>query len=93
MSEGGTAPNFVCRCEEVDAEAIREAIADGARSINDIKRRTRAGMGVCQGVYCVRPMAELLCEWTGEPLTAIVPMTARPPVRLVPLGLLAAIED
>jgi bacterioferritin-associated ferredoxin len=93
MTEGETAPNFVCRCEEVDAEAIREAIAEGARSINDVKRRTRAGMGVCQGVYCVRPVAELLCELTGEPLSAIVPMTARPPVRPVPLGLLAALED
>jgi NAD(P)H-nitrite reductase large subunit len=93
MNEGGTAPNFLCRCEEVDAGAIREAIADGARSINDIKRRTRAGMGVCQGVYCVRPMADLLSDLTGEPLSEIVPMTARPPVRPVPLGLLAALED
>ena len=98
MSEQGaepiaTAPSFVCRCEEIGEEEIRRAIAAGALSVNDIKRRTRAGMGICQGIYCVRPIADLLHQLTGAPREGIVPMTARPPVRLLPLGLLAEMEE
>jgi bacterioferritin-associated ferredoxin len=98
MSEHHTAPSpsaprFVCRCEEVGEEEIRQAIAAGALSVNDVKRRTRAGMGLCQGIFCVQPIAELLHEHAGLPLEAIAPMTARPPVRPVSLGLLAEMEE
>jgi bacterioferritin-associated ferredoxin len=93
MTERQTVPAYLCRCEEITVEAVREAIAEGARSINDVKRRTRAGMGICQGIYCVRPMAQIIHQETMIPLADIVPMTARPPARLVPLGLLAEMED
>jgi len=86
-------PCYVCRCEEIAAAEIRQAIAEGARSINDVKRRTRAGMGLCQAIFCARPIAELIHAETGFPLSAIPPMTARPPVRLVPLGQLADMEE
>lgn len=98
MSEPGGEPtqpgrHFVCRCEEIGEEEIRRAIVDGALSLNDVKRRTRAGMGICQGIYCVRPIADLLHRLTGAPREEIAPMTARPPVRLLPLGLLAEKEE
>jgi bacterioferritin-associated ferredoxin len=87
------APRFICRCEEIAEQEVRQAIADGARTLNDVKRRTRVGMGPCQGIFCVRPLADLLREAAGMPEDAIVPMTARPPVRLLPLGLLAETEE
>jgi bacterioferritin-associated ferredoxin len=87
------APTYVCRCEEITVDEVRRAIADGARSVNDVKRRTRAGMGACQGIFCVRPIADLVHAETGLPHAAIVPMTARPPVRLITLGQLAAMEE
>ena len=98
MSEHETAPatgapRFVCRCEEVGEEEVRRAIAAGALSVNAVKRRTRAGMGPCQGIFCVQPIAELLHRHAGLPLDAIAPMTARPPVRPVPLGLLAELDE
>ena len=43
---------YVCRCEEVTVGDIKRAIAAGARSVRDIKVRTNAGMGVCQGMTC-----------------------------------------
>lgn len=88
-----SAPHYVCRCEEVAADEIRQAIADGAHGVNDVKRRTRAGMGLCQGIFCVRPIADLLQQATGIAAEDIAPMTARPPVRLVPLALLAEPEQ
>jgi NAD(P)H-nitrite reductase large subunit len=53
---------IVCRCEEVTAGAIREAIRVGACDLAGIKRRTRAGMGLCQGRSCERIVVQLLCE-------------------------------
>lgn len=79
----------VCRCEEIGADEIRAAIAAGARTVGDVKRQTRAGMGLCQGIFCVPIVAALLHAETGRPLAAIAPMTARPPVRPLPLGALA----
>ena len=83
------APCFVCRCEEVDGDELRLAIAAGARTINDVKRRTRAGMGLCQGVYCLEHVATLLARETGTLREAVNPMTSRPPTRLLTLGALA----
>ena len=80
---------FICRCEEVTSEEIVAALVAGAASVNDVKRRTRAGMGVCQGVYCQPVIAALVAQATGTPVEQIVPMTARPPVRVIPLEVLA----
>lgn len=56
--------------------------------MNDIKRRTRAGMGICQGVFCLSEIAERLVA-AGVNEAAIEPMTARPPTRLLPVGVAA----
>ena len=84
---------IVCRCEEIGAGMIRRAIADGSSSLNDIKRRTRAGMGICQGVYCNRTMAGMLAADSGIALESIVPMTARPPARLISMAAMAGFES
>jgi len=82
------APCYLCRCEAVTEPDIRTAIAAGACTLNDVKRQTRAGMGLCQGIFCLPAIASLLAE-TGTPLAEIEPMTARPPVRPLPLDALA----
>lgn len=54
----------VCRCETVTEAEIREAIRRpvGARSVDGVKRRTRAGMGRCQAGFCTPRTVEILCE-------------------------------
>jgi len=91
-ADSGQAGCFVCRCEEVAEEELRWAIKAGGRTINDVKRRTRAGMGACQGVYCLEHIAGLLATELGMAKETVLPMTARPPVRLLTLGTLAG-ED
>lgn len=50
----------VCRCEEVPASRIREAVEDlGARDARTVKLLTRAGMGWCQGRMCGPAVAAL----------------------------------
>lgn len=83
---------FVCRCEEIDEAMVQAAIAAGARTINDVKRRTRAGMGICQGVYCLQHIAALLARELDCGVETVVPMTARPPARMLTLSALAGEE-
>lgn len=47
-----TEDTTICRCEEISLGDIRKAIRAGAWHPDDIKRRTRAGMGYCQGRMC-----------------------------------------
>lgn len=72
---------IVCRCEEVTGEQIEETIEDGATSVNEIKRCTRAGMGLCQGRTCRREIERILAKKTGRSLKDIVPFNYRQPVR------------
>ena len=64
---------MVCRCETVTEAEIRAAIRRpvGARSIDGVKRRTRAGMGRCQGGFCSPRVAEILSEELGIPMTQV----------------------
>ena len=52
----------VCRCEGVTEGEIRAAIRArvGARTLDGIKRRTRSGMGRCQGGFCTPRLIEIL---------------------------------
>ena len=76
---------IICRCEEVTKGEILQAIAEGALTIDGVKKRTRAGMGLCQGKTCQRLVAKILSEATGRPIEEILPSTSRAPVRPVPL--------
>ncbi len=65
--------SLVCRCEQVTEAEIRDAIRRpvGARSIDGVKRRTRAGMGRCQGGFCSPRVLDILAEELGIPHTQI----------------------
>ena len=60
---------IVCRCETVTEGEIVDAIRRplGARSLDGIKRRTRAGMGRCQSGFCLPRVCEILHRETGIP--------------------------
>ena len=80
---------FVCRCEEILIEEVVAAISAGAQSVDDIKRRTRAGMGACQGIFCVPVIAAVAAQAAQVPVERVAGITARPPVRPVMLDALA----
>ena len=79
----------ICRCEEITRGEIREAIKNGMRTLNGIKRVTRAGMGLCQGQTCQRLVAQILTEELGLAAADIDPTTARGPVRPLRLEVFA----
>lgn len=81
-AEQVTDGTVVCRCEEVSAGAVREAVHElGAGDLRTVKLLTRAGMGWCQGRACGPGVAGVAgcAETAGR----------RPFARPVPLGVLA----
>lgn len=54
--------NIICRCEMISEGEILDAIHRtlGARSLDGVKRRTRAGMGRCQAGFCSPKTMEIL---------------------------------
>lgn len=59
--------NIVCRCEMVTEGEIIDAIRRpiGAKSLDGVKRRTRAGMGRCQSGFCAPRVMEILARECG----------------------------
>ncbi|RLB43630.1 MAG: (2Fe-2S)-binding protein [Deltaproteobacteria bacterium] len=80
---------IICRCEEITKGEIKEAIRNGIRTLNGIKRITRAGMGLCQGQTCERLISQILSEELGIGRDEIEPTTARAPVRPVSISVFA----
>ncbi|HBP37394.1 MAG TPA: FAD/NAD(P)-binding oxidoreductase [Clostridiales bacterium] len=55
---------IICRCEQISEAEIRAAIRRpvGATTLDGVKRRTRAGMGRCQGGFCTPRVLHILSE-------------------------------
>ena len=64
---------IVCRCELVSEGEILAAIRQnpGARDIDGVKRRTRSGMGRCQGGFCGPYVMELISRESGIPMEQV----------------------
>jgi len=67
VAENPAYGRVICRCETVTEQEIRDAIRRpaGARSVDGVKRRTRSGMGKCQGGFCGPRVVDILAEELG----------------------------
>lgn len=65
--------HVICRCESITEGEIVDAIRQnpGARDLDGVKRRTRAGMGRCQGGFCGPMVTEILARELGIPLEQV----------------------
>jgi NAD(P)H-nitrite reductase large subunit len=80
---------IVCRCEEVTVGDVRRAIAQGATDLTGVKRRTRSGMGLCQGRTCESLITRIIARELSKKAGDISAASARPPVNPVTFGVLA----
>ncbi len=62
---------IICRCELVTEAEIHNAIDHGARTLDGIKFRSRAGMGRCQGSFCSIRCMNILANRLDEPFDSI----------------------
>ena len=63
----------ICRCETITEAEIVAAILSpcGARTVDGVKRRVRAGAGRCQGGFCGPRVTAILARELGIPITAV----------------------
>ena len=64
---------IVCRCEQVTEAEIVQSIRrkPGARDMDGVKRRTRAGMGRCQSGFCMPRVAQILARELGVDINEV----------------------
>jgi hydrogen cyanide synthase HcnB len=75
---------IVCRCEQVTLGEVLAGIETGYRNINEIKR-TRIGMGMCQGRTCESIVTQIMLQ-RGIPIEEIGYMNLRPPLSPIPVS-------
>ena len=79
-------PLLVCRCEDITEEEIRAAIREGARSLEELKRILRVGMGPCQGRTCGPLIVRILAQELKASPDSFAEWRKRPPLKPVVLG-------
>ena len=79
---------IICRCEDLAKADISVALDEGLRNVNEIKKRTRAGMGLCQGRMCAPSIGALVSALNDATPEQIGLGTVRPPLGHVTLGAL-----
>ena len=84
---------LICRCQEVTEQEILDAVRDGATTVDGVKRRTRAGMGLCQGKTCGRLVQRIVAQETGKDPAEVPPQKSRMPVRPVKIGVFGGDDD
>lgn len=64
---------IVCRCEKVSEGEVVDCIRRpaGAKNLDGIKKRTRTGMGRCQGGFCTPRLVEILSRELGIPVEEV----------------------
>jgi NADPH-dependent 2,4-dienoyl-CoA reductase/sulfur reductase-like enzyme len=90
VPEGDT---LVCRCEEVTARQVLDAVALGCQGPNQLKSFLRCGMGPCQGRLCGLTVTELIAQARGVPPGEVGYYRLRPPVKPITLAELASLPQ
>jgi bacterioferritin-associated ferredoxin len=84
---------IVCRCEDISLGEIRDLIKKGYKSVDEIKRISRCGMGPCQGRTCRDIILREIANAEGKDISELKMPTFRPPVKPVKMGLIEKGEE
>lgn len=85
----------LCSCMGLTRGVLQAAVDLGPSNLNDLKRSSGIGMGICQGRCCLRTALLFLSErasLAGQP-GSMNPIKVRPPIRPLPLSALLPISE
>ncbi len=83
---------IICRCEDLTLRDVQRAIDSGCKTLDEIKRLTRCGMGPCQGRTC-RPLVSAQLSRVLKMHPSEITMTRfRPPTKPIKLKALALLK-
>lgn len=80
---------IICRCSDITLEEVRELIEQGYKTIDEIKRISRLGMGPCGGKTCIPLIMAEIARARGISPAEVEMPTFRPPTKNIKLELLA----
>lgn len=80
---------IVCRCEDITLNEIGDLIAHGFKTMDELKRISKCGMGPCQGRTCRQVVMREIAKATGKDIRDVNVSTFRPPAENIKLGILA----
>ena len=80
---------IICRCEEITKGEIRLAVHEGMRSLIEVKRFLRSGMGLCQGQTCGRLVRSIVAKELGVSPANLELNKPRSPARPVEMSVYA----
>lgn len=79
---------IVCRCEDLTLADIKGLIQKGYRTLDELRRISRCGMGPCQGRTC-RALVQRKLQASGINIKDQAPGVYRPPTKPITLGSIA----
>ncbi len=80
---------IICRCEDLSLRELKGIVIKSGPDINEFKRLSRAGMGLCQGRTCSTSLRQILSRSTEISPDKIGVLNPRPPFKPVSLGQLS----
>lgn len=80
---------FVCVCEDLTHTELADGVDEGFDEVETLKRYSTFAMGPCQGRMCATSALRICARQAGREIAAARTTTARPPLKPVPLGVLA----
>lgn len=83
----------VCRCEEITAGQIRQAIRDGHQTPDQVKAFLRCGMGPCQGRQCASTVAQIVATEQQQSVADYPAFRVRPPIRPLSIEQLSRLDE
>ena len=88
---------IVCRCMDITEDEIKNAIRllidiNSESLIDQVKKLTSAGMGLCQSRTCQHLIERIISKETGKNQSDYPPIKSRPPSRPIKMGILEDID-
>lgn len=83
----GSTDEVICPCRGITRRQVEGAVSEGWRSVDAVKRATKATFGECQSRQCAETIAGIIGLEEGDRRSEITP---RPPLVPVPASILAA---
>lgn len=80
---------IICRCHDVTEQDVIDAIDEGFDNLELLRRYLHLGMGPCQGRVCIAMVQRILAAKTGKSMEEIGYPTARAPISVMPVKVLA----
>jgi len=80
---------IICRCEEITKGEIRRAVHEGIRTVSELRRYLRVGMGLCQGQTCTRLYKNIMAKELNVHPDTLEQSTSRSPNRPIEMKIYA----